>query len=327
MLACCGRELFDPLLVPPKFGRHVRRLIANPVQQPVQFRQIDEGEIDPLGPNIGGHGPQIFRFALRGTAHVVRNRAQFQKVENVRPAIHATRLERAFLFREIEQRDVFERDVIEIEVSAKLELHPDKPAQPAPENAAARDRLWQPAERTQRLKRRLAGIVNEVTPVAMFVRPATRKDGGYTRRAVAEDRLEPFAMRRDAAGERVVPDDLPAAGIDEYEQWQNAFHDARLDGNPPRRSVETRRRISPRRRVGLYGLVRIRSAPENSASRLISSSALEVSTMTGILRVAFSRFSRRSAVRPSILGIMASRTSRSGISRRVVSTTSCPSRA
>jgi hypothetical protein len=46
----------------------------------------------------------------------------FESVEDVFPAIHAARLERTFLFGEVEEVDVGEGDVVEVEVAAEPEL-------------------------------------------------------------------------------------------------------------------------------------------------------------------------------------------------------------
>ena len=152
------------------------------------------------------------------------NAALFQKIENVRAAIHAARLQRAFLFREIEQRNVFERNVVEIEVAAKPQLDFHELRQPAPENAPAGDRLRQPLQEPQLLERRMLRVVDEVAPVAMLVRPASGKNGRHAGRTVTEDGFEPFAPRRHIAHEGIVPDDFPSAGIDEDEQRQHGFH-------------------------------------------------------------------------------------------------------
>ena len=65
---------------------------------------------------------QIGLLAPFRRADVIGDMPLFEKIEDVRPAIHAARLERALLLGEIEQRDVSERNVVEIEVAAKLQL-------------------------------------------------------------------------------------------------------------------------------------------------------------------------------------------------------------
>ena len=59
-------------------------------------------------------------------ADVIGDAAPLQKVENVRSLIHAARLERTSFLGEIEQRNVLERDVIEIEVAAKAQPRLDE---------------------------------------------------------------------------------------------------------------------------------------------------------------------------------------------------------
>ena len=77
---------------------------------------------------------------------MIRDLANFQKVENVRPAVHAAGFERAFLFCEIEERDMLEGDVVEVEVTAKFQVDFHELAQPTAENAPTRDRRRQPTK-------------------------------------------------------------------------------------------------------------------------------------------------------------------------------------
>jgi len=51
--------------------------------------------------------------------------------------IQAARLQRTFFLAEVVKRNVFERDVVEIEIAAKVELRFNEPREPAAENAAA----------------------------------------------------------------------------------------------------------------------------------------------------------------------------------------------
>ena len=117
------------------------------MQKPVQCGPINESEINSLGANIVRDALQILPLALRRVAHVVRELANFQKIENVRPAVHAARFERAFLFREIEERNMLEGDVVEVKVTAKFQVDFHEFAQPTPENAPTRDRRRQPTKR------------------------------------------------------------------------------------------------------------------------------------------------------------------------------------
>src|SRR5205823_1540399 len=121
-----------------------------------------------------------------------------EKIEDVRPAVEAARLERVFFLGEIELRDVLEGDVVEIEVAAEFQRAAQKLRQPAAENPPARERARQPAQRPQRAKRRARRIVDEVAPVAVLRGPAAGEDRRDARRAETEDGAQFSAMRREA---------------------------------------------------------------------------------------------------------------------------------
>src|SRR5439155_2761254 len=146
------------------------------------------------------------------------------KVKDIRPAIHAARLERAFLFAEVEQRDVAERKIIQVEIAAEIEAGFDEPGKAPAEEAAVSEGRGQPAQGAQRGEGRTLGIIDKVTPIAMIDGPAAGKDRGHTSGAVAKDRFEPAAMRSERAREWVLLDDFPSASVDENEQWQYSFH-------------------------------------------------------------------------------------------------------
>src|SRR5213075_2538889 len=128
--------------------------------------------------------------------------------------------------------NVFERNVVEIEVTAELEVPSHESAQPAPENPLAGDRSWQPAQRTQPFERGMARVVNKVAPITVLLGPAAGKDRRHARGAVAKDRIQTAPVRRNVDGEGRVPDDLPAAGVDENEERQNGFHHAGAGWGP-----------------------------------------------------------------------------------------------
>src|SRR5207245_9517257 len=94
-----------------------------------------------------------------------------QIIKNVRTAVHAARLERTLLFREVVERNVFEGNVVKIEVAAEIELPLDEFREPAAEEAPAAEFFRQPAERTQRFERGVLRVIHKVTPVAIFCRP------------------------------------------------------------------------------------------------------------------------------------------------------------
>jgi hypothetical protein len=61
---------------------------------------------------------------------VVRDTALVEVIEDIRTDIEAAGLERVFLLGEIEERNVFERDVIEIEVAAKSQMNREQFREP-----------------------------------------------------------------------------------------------------------------------------------------------------------------------------------------------------
>ena len=165
------------------------------MQQAIEVGPIDESKIDPLGLDLRRQLLEVLQFRFRRLADVVRNVPYFQKIKDVRAAIHAARPQGAFLLRKIEERQVFERHVVEVEVAAKTQLRLDEFAQPTAKDAPAGDRPGQPAQRAQRFERRIFRIINEVRPVAVLDRPASGENRRYAGRAVAQHRSEPFAVR------------------------------------------------------------------------------------------------------------------------------------
>src|SRR5262245_9791033 len=105
---------------------------------------------------------------------MVRNSPGFQFIENVMTAVKTAGLQRALLLAEIEERNMTERNVVQLEITIELKLPPKQLRKPASENAATGDPGRQPAKRTQRFEWRVFRIVNKVTPVAMIDRPAAR---------------------------------------------------------------------------------------------------------------------------------------------------------
>jgi hypothetical protein len=100
-------------------------------------------------------GDEASRFcsSVRGIGDEVGDVRSDEEVEDVRPAVHALRLERALLLGEVEEVDVAEGDVVEVEVAAEVELHLHELGQPAAEDAAAgHGRLG--SQRSQRSERK-----------------------------------------------------------------------------------------------------------------------------------------------------------------------------
>ena len=141
------------------------------MQEAIEPGPVEKGEINALIPNVIGQSIEVVLFAAIWGADMIWNRAVFEVVEDIWPAIHPAGLERISFLGEIVERNVFEGDIVQIEITSKIELNFDEFGKPAAENAAAGQALGQPAQRTQRFEGGVGGIVNEITPVAMFDRP------------------------------------------------------------------------------------------------------------------------------------------------------------
>jgi hypothetical protein len=117
-------------------------------------------------------------------------------------------------------------NVVEVEVALEAEeaLHD---LREVPTNDAAAGKCFRkPAQPAQGCEGRVFGIVNEVAPVLMLIRPATAEDAWHTGAAVAEDALQLAPMRRSVFEElRTRFDDLPPAGVDHDKEVEMVFHD------------------------------------------------------------------------------------------------------
>jgi len=202
---------------------NVRRLFLM-VEQSIEIRPINEAEINALPFNLTNQRLEIFVLGERRIADVIGNLLLLQEIENVLAAIHPAGQQRTFLLAEIEERDVTKRDVVEIEVTAKVKPGFYQLAQPAPKNSATRHSRRQKTQRTQKAEWRMFRIINEVAPVAMLVWPRARDNRGNARGAVTEHRGEPPPVRRQRPREWVVLDDFPPARIDENKYGQNRLH-------------------------------------------------------------------------------------------------------
>ena len=109
-----------------------------------------ECEVDAFAFDICEQKPQVFFFRLRGIVNEIGDFLFLQQVEDVRAAVHALGFERAFFLGEIEEMDVFEGDVVEIEVAAEFQLDLHEFREPAAEDPAAGDGGGQPAEPAKR---------------------------------------------------------------------------------------------------------------------------------------------------------------------------------
>src|SRR5882757_407465 len=113
---------------------------------------VEKGEINALISNVIGESVEIVLFAAVWGADMIWNRAVSKVVEDIWPAIHPAGLERISFLGEIIERNVFEGDIVQIEIAAKIELNFDEFRKPATENAAAGQALKKPAQRTQRFE-------------------------------------------------------------------------------------------------------------------------------------------------------------------------------
>src|SRR5258706_16246310 len=173
-----GQELFDPLVVKTQFGGDLWGLVADDVQQAIQPRPVQKGEVNTLGLNVLDERGQVGRLVLFGSADVIGNAPLLQVIKDIGAAVHSARAKRAFFLGEIVEGNVREWDVVEVKIAAKIQTDFDEFREPAPENAAAGDLRGQPAKDAQRLKGRILRIIDEVTPIAMIHRPAPGKNGG-----------------------------------------------------------------------------------------------------------------------------------------------------
>jgi hypothetical protein len=115
-------------------------------------------------------------------------------------------------------------DIVEIKVTAEIQACLDEFAQPASENAPAGDSPRQKTQWAQKAKRRIFRIVNKITPITMLDGPSAGEDRGNASGAVAKNRGEAFTVGSNLLSERIILDDLPPAGINEYEQRKQGFH-------------------------------------------------------------------------------------------------------
>src|ERR1051325_9389422 len=114
------------------------------MQQAVEPWPIQKCKVDSLALNILKQSLEIVLLAVVRRTDVIRNRALLQIIEYVWPPIHAARLQGAALFGKVIKRDVFEGNVVEIKVPAKVQLNFDEFRKPAPKNSPACQKLGQP---------------------------------------------------------------------------------------------------------------------------------------------------------------------------------------
>src|SRR6185295_5317767 len=131
-------------------------------------------------------GNKVRLLRTFGRAGVTRDAALFEKIEDILTAIHAFRAQRAFLFREVVEPDMFEWDVIEVEIPLKPQSSFGAFREPAPEDSPRGYLARKPSQRPQAGKGRALRIMNEIAPIPMLNRPAPRKNRWHASRTVAE---------------------------------------------------------------------------------------------------------------------------------------------
>src|SRR5476651_2263881 len=92
------------------------------MEHAVEIGPVKPRKIDRLALEIGEEGVEILPLGARGIAHMVGDTAVLEMIDNIRADVQAAGLQRVFFLRKIEQRDVFEGDVVEIEVAAEFQV-------------------------------------------------------------------------------------------------------------------------------------------------------------------------------------------------------------
>src|SRR5262245_6036533 len=105
---------------------------------------------------------EILPFRPSGVADVIVEVKVFEEIEDIGAAIHPARREGTPLFRKVKQRDVLERNVVEVKVTSKLETFPHELGKVSSKPPSAGDDFGQPSQRSQMAEGRLVRIVNEV---------------------------------------------------------------------------------------------------------------------------------------------------------------------
>src|SRR5580765_8477491 len=96
------------------------------MHEAVKPRPVEKGEINALIPDVIGKSIEVVLFVAIWGADMIWNRAVYKVVEDIWPAIHPAGLERISFLGEIIERNVFEGDIVQIEITAKIELNLDE---------------------------------------------------------------------------------------------------------------------------------------------------------------------------------------------------------
>ena len=116
----------DPGFIRLQFFRHPGRIVANHVEQAIQPGPVDEREIYLLALNVLQSRLKVLFLALLRLADVIWDVMPFEEIKDVSPAVHSAGPKGAALFGEVEEGNVMKRNIIEIEIAAKIELAPDE---------------------------------------------------------------------------------------------------------------------------------------------------------------------------------------------------------
>jgi hypothetical protein len=144
------------------------------MEHSVKVGPIQKAKIYALTPDVREKRVQILPFADLWIAHMPGDPPLLHVVEYVGTLVQSSGLEGILLLREVEHRDVLERDVVEVEIAAELQVDLEDTGQPVPEEASARKGPRQPAEVPKVPKRGIWRIVDEIAPVAVIGWPAAR---------------------------------------------------------------------------------------------------------------------------------------------------------
>src|SRR4051812_25678167 len=91
------------------------------MQKGVQPRPIDKCKIRSFGSNGVNRGGKVLIFPQFGGADVIWDPVLLKKIEYVRTAIHSAWFKRALFLRKIEERNMLERNIVEVEIALEAE--------------------------------------------------------------------------------------------------------------------------------------------------------------------------------------------------------------
>src|SRR5207302_7408133 len=113
--------------------------------------------------------------SVREGSHDKQRRARSND-QNIPTPIHPARLKRALLLSKIVKRNVFERNVVQIEVTAEIQLPLNELGKPSAENTAAGQSFGEPPQWAQQFEWGVLRIKNKIAPITMLFGPAAGKN-------------------------------------------------------------------------------------------------------------------------------------------------------